>query len=177
MIKSISYQEGYQQALHDFGISDLLGKLSTFWEKINETQWQSIQEDEPDSIAALLIGQLTSSLQDSVISAYLNAIRQGDSRGISDLPLVDRTFRIASPNLNNFSIPQFEYGESLRWKPLEGLAETDFGVVIGRFIKPAPHQGFQWNWKYLILLDKDSISSAIVTADMAWEEDLERRLV
>jgi len=33
MIKSISYQEGYQQALHDFGISDLLGKLSTFWKK------------------------------------------------------------------------------------------------------------------------------------------------
>ncbi|MFP5275168.1 hypothetical protein [Coleofasciculus sp.] len=177
MIKPIGYQEGYQQALQDFGISDLLGKLSTFLEKMNETQWQQIQEDEPDSIAALLIEQLTSSLQESLISAYLNAIRQGDSRGISDLPLVDSILPQASQKLTNFNIPQFEYGEPLRWKPLEGLVETDFGVVIGRFIKPAPHQGFQWNWKYLILLDKDSLSSTIVAADTAWEDDLERRLV
>jgi hypothetical protein len=55
------------------------------------------------------------------------------------------------------------------------LVETDFGTVIGCFYLPAPHRRHQWVWKYLIVLDKDSPSSAIVATDTAWEDELEPR--
>ncbi|HAG82052.1 MAG TPA: hypothetical protein DCL61_13005 [Cyanobacteria bacterium UBA12227] len=178
MIKPIGYQTdiyqlGYQQALDDFGLSDLLLKLSNFSEQDLDTQWLNSREETLDLIAVWLIEQLTASLKGNLISSYLNAMPHGDSHRISDLPLVDPPLPQASALPTDFSIPQFKYGEHLRWKLWGGLVETDTGVVIGRVYLPASHRGFEWSWKYLILLDQDSPSSAIVTADTAWEDDLE----
>lgn len=153
----------YQQALDDFGISKLLEKLSAF----------SSEEGELTAIAAWLIEQLTANLQANWVVGYLRAMQQEDTEGISELPLLEVPSLRGSALPTDFPMPRFECGASLCWKSLAGMVETDFGTVIGRFYLPAPHRGFQWRWKYLMLLDKDSPSAAIVAADTAWEEDLQ----
>jgi hypothetical protein len=67
-------------------------------------------------------------------------------------------------------MPQFLYGDRLCWKT--NNQTTDWGIVIGRFYSFAPHRRC-WRWCYLIWLDPDSLSSAWLRADIAWEDDLE----
>lgn len=169
----MTHQKGYQQALDDFGVSELLKKLNNFSDSGNDSQWMNLAFEELDSIAAMLIGQLTASLKVSLISAYLKAIRYGDIEAISDSLMSDQLFPQVTALPIDFSPSVFQCGDYLRWKPLEASVEPDFGVVIGHFYLPAPHRGLQWSWKYLILLDKDSPSAAWVAADTAWENDLE----
>lgn len=84
-----AYQEGYQQALDDFDISQLLLRLSNSLEKDLDVQGLDWQEQEIESLAALLIGQLTTSLKGSLATDYLNAIWHGEADMISRLPLID----------------------------------------------------------------------------------------
>lgn len=169
----MTHKECYQQALNDFGVSELLEKLNNFNDSGSDRQWMKLDSEELDSIAAMLIGQLTASLKGSLISGYLKAIRYGEGEVISDLPLMELLLPQLSALPTQFNVSLFRCGDYLRWKPLSASVETDFGVVIGRFYLPAPHRGLQWSWKYLILLDKDSPSAAWVAADTAWENDLE----
>jgi hypothetical protein len=171
----MTHQKGYQQALDDFGVSELLKKLNNFSDSGNDSQWMNLAFEELDSIAAMLIGQLTASLKVSLISAYLKAIQYGDIEAISDSLMSDQLFPQVTALPIDFSPSVFQCGDYLRWKPLEASVESDFGVVIGRFYLPAPHRGFEWSWKYLIMLDFDSPSAAITVADTAWEDDLEPR--
>lgn len=171
----MTHQKGYQQALDDFGVSELLKKLNNFSDSGNDSQWMNLAFEELDSIAAMLIGQLTASLKVSLISGYLKAIRYGEGEVISDSPMTDQLLPQVTALPIDFSPSLFQCGDHLRWKPLEASVEPDFGVVIGRFYLPAPHRGLRWSWKYLILLDKDSPSWAIVAADTAWEDDLKPR--
>ncbi len=66
--------------------------------------------------------------------------------------------------------PAFKEGDKLRW--ISASEKTDWGIVIGRFFNYAPHY-HDWQWCYLIWLDKQSPSAAWIIADTAWEEDLE----
>ena len=166
-------RESYQQALDDFGISQLLERLSNFSDLDFDRQWLRVQERELSSLAAMLIQQLTVALKGSLIAGYLNALRQADGDVLSSLPLVDLQLFQLVELPKDMSPPLFWCGDRLRWKPLSESAETDFGVAIGRFYFPAPHRGRAWTWKYLILLDKASPSSAWTVADTAWEDDLE----
>lgn len=77
---------------------------------------------------------------------------------------------IHPPDFTQAQKPRFEYGDFLRWIPVNG--ETDWGTVIGRFYSYAPHAG-NWQWCYLLLLDKTAKSAAWCQFDVAWEEDLE----
>jgi hypothetical protein len=67
-------------------------------------------------------------------------------------------------------MPRFLYGDRLSW--ISDGASTDWGIVIGRFYNFAPHCD-RWRWCYVLCLDADSPSSAWISADMAWEDDLE----
>lgn len=78
----------------------------------------------------------------------------------SDLPT-------AFPNVEP---PHFLYGDHVRW--ISNGEPTDWGIVIGRFYRFAPHCD-RWQWCYLIWLDPDSSSSSWVKADIAWEDDLQ----
>ncbi|MBD2517681.1 hypothetical protein H6G93_22420 [Nostoc sp. FACHB-973] len=69
---------------------------------------------------------------------------------------------------NTAKTPRFLYGDKLRWIG----SDTDWGTAIGRFYSFAPHLCC-WTWCYLIWLSKDSLSAAWISADIAWEEDLE----
>jgi hypothetical protein len=73
-------------------------------------------------------------------------------------------------NFPDVEIPRFLYGDRLRWMA-DGEA-NDWGIVIGRFYRFAPHCD-RWQWCYLIWLDPASPSSAWVRADIAWEDDLQ----
>jgi hypothetical protein len=70
------------------------------------------------------------------------------------------------------AMPKFLYGDRLQWIPLSDKDETDRGIVIGRFYAFASHR-YQWGWKYLILLDPESLSAQFCVADTCWEEHLE----
>jgi hypothetical protein len=172
-----SYPEGnrsyvYQQALDDFGITELLVQLSHYADADFNAQLMNLEEQELETLAAILIQRLTQTLKGKQIASYLNAIRHGDSDLISD----PTTLEIPPPstevptNFLNCATPRYTEGDRVMWRPL--ASTTDWGIVIGRFYAYAQHQ-CSWAVCYLIRLDEDSPSAAWTVADTAWEEDLE----
>ncbi|MEH2057310.1 MAG: hypothetical protein V7K97_14355 [Nostoc sp.] len=140
-----------------------------------------------ETLAAILISQLTYSINGKLIAAYLNLIRHNNQDivpGLINPSLRDAT-RTASLRVNlkcpdasielpvNFpdvaKTPRFLYGDRLRWLSTE--SNTDWGIVIGRFYSNACDRCC-WSWWYLIWLSKNSPSAAWTSADIAWEEDL-----
>lgn len=73
-------------------------------------------------------------------------------------------------NFPDVETPKFLYGDRLCW--LSDGEVSDWGIVIGRFYSFAPHCD-RWAWCYLLWLDPASPSSAWLTADTAWEGDLQ----
>lgn len=161
----------YQQALDDFGITDLLAHLSNYCDGDFNATWMNVEQQELESLAALLIQQLTKSLKGKRIASYLNAIRHGDAEILFDPTHLD--IPPASPQLAaNFPsdiTPRYAEGDRVGWRLNQ---TTDSGVVIGRFYAYARHQ-CQWAIGYLIWLDPDSPSAAWIGTDTAWEDDLE----
>jgi hypothetical protein len=166
----------YEQALHDFALTDLFTHLQNCFSP--EFDSQHITEPESELIAALLIKQLAKTLDSHLVAAYLKAIRQGNQEVIpepigmeypecTDLPA---NFPTTAP------APRFIYGNRLRLcpVPLDGQieSETDTGRCIGHYYAYAPHQ-CRWMWKYVIWLDKDSLSASWCIATTAWEDELE----
>ncbi|MEH2286354.1 hypothetical protein [Nostoc sp.] len=158
----------YLQALDDFGIAELLAKLSNYCE-----------QQEQQTLAALLISQLTQSLDAELVASYLSALAPSLAEGIAlnrqDLfpRIINQKFSASSVDLpddfpTTAKTPRFLYGDKLRWIG----SDTDWGTAIGRFYSFAPHLCC-WTWCYLIWLNKDSLSAAWISADIAWEEDLE----
>ncbi len=176
MIKPASYvsnspptaQAGYQQALEDFGIMQLLQKLIL----VAPTH---LEVEERESLAALLIEQLTTTLNSSLIAQCLNPINSCDRCVISDgialeLNALPSSVTLTEDFLHNSPSAYFTIGDKVQWKPLPD--PTDWGIVMGRFYAYAQHR-CRWGWKYVIWLAQDSPSSAWTVADTAWEEDLQ----
>jgi hypothetical protein len=168
-----AYQNGYQQALEDFAIAQLLTQLQSYSSADFDAVQMNLTQPEVESLAAILIRDLTPNLKGIAIAGYLNAIRH-TSTDISP-NLFHPTCRISSvllPEAFPFvNPPRFFYGDRLRWIP-DG-DKTDWGIAIGRFYSFAPHR-CAWTWSYLIWLDSLSPSYAKTVADTAWEDDLER---
>jgi hypothetical protein len=174
MIKTVRQNRppAYQQALDDFGITELLSHLSNYVDADFNAQLMNLEQEELESLAAILIQRLTINLNGKLIASYLNAIRHGDSDVICDptkleipLPSTD-----LPANFPNDAIPRYEEGDRIMWQPLTNT--TDWGIVIGRFYAYARHQ-CQWTVCYLVLLAQDSPSATWTVTDTAWEEDLE----
>jgi hypothetical protein len=167
-----TYEKGYQQALEDFAIANLLTQLQNHSDTDFDAAWMNLTQPELETLAAILIRELTSNLNGKAIAGYLNALRHGST----DIPpsLVHLVFPPPSvdlpANFPNVGTPRFLYGDKLRWIP-DG-DKADWGVVSGRFYSFASHH-CAWTWCYLIWLDKLSPSANRIVADMAWENDLE----
>ncbi len=177
MVKAVSdqtdtFQKGYQQALEDFGITELRSHLSNYLDADFDAALMNLEEQELESLAAILIQRFSKTLKGKLIGSYLNAIRHGDSQVLCD-PI---NLEIPPPSMDlpaNFPkgvTPRYQEGDHVRWRPLAD--NTDCGVVIGRFYTYVLHQS-DWAICYLIWLDQDSPSAAWTVADTAWEEDLE----
>jgi hypothetical protein len=169
-------QATYQHALADFALTKLLRKtqdLSRF--KLDN---QPITQSESQLIAALLVEQLTNHLNPQLLAAYLKAIRLGDQEIFLEpinLQYAESTnlpadFPVAAPS------PRFIYGDRLRYMPLDCKAETDRGIVIGRYYCYASHRTV-WMWRYILWLAPDSPSAAWLNATAVWEDNLEPNLV
>jgi hypothetical protein len=175
MVNPVSVQrdrsDTYQQALDDFGITQLLLRLSNFSHPDFDAAYL-VEKQELENLAVILIQRLTNSLDSNLIASYLSTIQQGKS----DLLLSQINVEIPPPSIElpnhfpNVEIPRFLYGDKLRWVSSDEV--TDWGIAIGRFYSFAPHRCC-WMWHYLIWLAKDSPSAAWTIADTAWEEDLE----
>jgi hypothetical protein len=169
---AIKLIDGYQQALEDFAIAPLITRLKTYSDADFDAAWMNLTQPELESLAAILIRDLTSNLKGKAIADYLNAIRQGSA----NIPpsLVHLVFPPPSidlpANFPNVQTPRYLYGDKLRWVCDDD--KTDWGIAIGRFYSFAPHL-CAWTWCYLIWLDKNSPSANRVVADIAWESDLE----
>ena len=174
-ISPFALSVAYQQALHDFALTDLLAHLQN--SSSAEFDSQHMTEPESEVIAALLVEQLAKTLNSHLVAAYLKAIRQGNREVIpepisleypesTDLPT---NFPTAAPT------PRFIYGDHLHLCPIplngKTESETDTGRCIGHYYAYAPHQ-CHWMWKYVIWLDKDSVSASWCVATTAWEDEL-----
>ncbi|MEH2450492.1 hypothetical protein [Nostoc sp.] len=155
----------YLQALDDFGIAELLAKLSDY-----------CQQQEQETLAVVLIAQLTQSIDAELIANYLSGLALSDAKGIAQnhqylFPeFINQKLSVDLPDdfPDRAKTPRFLYGDRLRWLG----SNADWGIVIGRFYNFAPHLCC-WSWCYLIWLSKDSFSAAWTSADIAWEKDLE----
>lgn len=166
------YQTGYQQALKDFAVSDLLHQLKTYSDRNFDAIWVALKAQEAETLAAVLIQTLTANLNGNLLAVYLDAIRSKTldaSKPLSSLHFPPPTTDLPA-TFPDVDMPRFLYGDRLRW--LSNHETTDWGVAIGRFYNFAPHR-CRWHWCYLIWLDPDSPSSTWVKADIAWEDDLE----
>ncbi len=167
-----SFQDGYQQALADFGIKQLLSKLSTHTDADFDAGLMHLEEQELESLAAILIGQITQTLNGKLIASYLNAVRHGNL-DLFNCPInlkFPQTVDLPSNFPDSALPPRFLYGDKLRIVPLG--SDTESGVVIGRFYNYAAHR-CRWMWCYILWLDQASFSASWLVAITAWEEDLE----
>jgi len=135
---SPTYHKGYQQALEDFAIPKLLTRLKTYSDADFDAAWMNLTQSELESLAAILIRELTANLkgkaicasqQRFAIAAYLNAIRYGSTD--TPLNLVHQVFPPPSidlpANFPNVQTPRYLYGDKLHWIP-EG-DKTDWGAT------------------------------------------------
>ena len=166
------YQQGYQQALEDFAIANLLTCLKTYSDIEFEKAQTNPTPPELESLAAKLIQQLTANLNSKAIGDYLKVMRTGSA----SIPPSLVHLAVPPPSLDlpanfpNVGTPRYLYGDKLRW--ICDDDKTDWGITIGRFYSFAPHH-WAWTWCYLIWLDKNSPSASRIVADIAWEHDLE----
>lgn len=167
---STVYNRGYQQALNDFRILDLKAKLSDYFNTNALTKGRYVEEQDQESLIAILIQQLSNNLNSKLIDDYFQALETGSIEVLlSEIQPLSEELPI---NFKESATPCYKDGSSLRWIPSKG--GVDWGIAIGRFLAYAPHL-CRWSWKYIILLDSHSPSAAWVIADTAWEEDLELR--
>lgn len=175
-LNTTAQQAAYQQALHDFALTDLLTQLQSF--SSPELDTQPLTEPESEMITALLVEQLAKNLDSQLIGAYLKAIRQGNREVVlepisSEYP---ESIELPTDFPNTAPSPRFIYGDCLRLCSVtsegERETETDTGRCIGRYYAYAPHH-CQWMWKYVVWLSKDSVSAAWCVATTAWEDGLE----
>jgi hypothetical protein len=167
-----SYQSGYQQALSDFAITDLLHHLKTYSDAHFDAEWLTLKTQEAETLAAILIQSITDHLNGDLVAIYLNTMRCQSfdiSHCFASLHLPPPVTALPA-DFPDVEMPHFLYGDRLRW--LSNGETTDWGIAIGRFYSFAPHC-CRWCWCYLIWLDADSPSAAWVKADIAWEDDLE----
>jgi hypothetical protein len=170
--ETIDRPKTYQQALDEFGITDLMSHIRNYADEEFNAAVMNLEEQELESLAAILIQRLISSLNGKAIANYLNAIRHGDSHVIVD-PTHWEIPSLSMDLPDNFPdgvTPRYAEGDRIRWRTLSHT--TDWGIAIGRFYAYARHR-CQWAVCYLVKLDRNSPSAAWVAVDTAWEDDLE----
>jgi len=170
-----------QQALTEFGITQLLSLLKHYRDIDFDASQMHLTDAEVHAIAQLFIQQLTESLNGKLIAGALNTLRHGEE--MEDLTqhsvgagLVtsgetrnDNSETRPYSQFNTFPIPTpcYTEGDRVQWK----TNQTDWGVILGRFYE---YHHNQWMVYYIIQLAPDSPSAAWVTTDTAAEADLQK---
>ncbi|MEG4864451.1 MULTISPECIES: hypothetical protein [unclassified Microcoleus] len=77
------FSRGYQQALDDFGITQLLSCIRSYSDADFDAQRVLLQEKEVKSLAGHLIEQLAANLTGSLIASYLDILRKAGAQIIA----------------------------------------------------------------------------------------------
>ncbi|HEY9830483.1 MAG TPA: hypothetical protein V6D26_07890, partial [Stenomitos sp.] len=130
------------------------------------------EPEELDSVATLLIQQLTNSLNGKLLGGYLNAHRHGNTDVFTSPISLEFPQSVSLPSdfPDSAPPPRFLYGDRVRLVPL--CSDSESGVVIGRFYNYAAHR-CRWMWRYILWLSHASLSASWIVATTAFEEDLE----
>src|SRR4028118_1982741 len=116
MTNTQSSLDSYQQALDDFGITQLLSRLSNYSDADFDATSMNLEQQEVESLAAILIGQLTQTLNGKLIASYFNAIRQGNLN-VFNCPInleFPQAVDLPSSFPDSALTPRFLYGDKLR---------------------------------------------------------------
>ena len=88
MIKPVrdgkEYNRGYQQALNDFGIMQLLSGIRSYSDEDFDADRARMTQPELESCAVFLILRVGANLNGSAIARYLNTLRKANSPVIAD---------------------------------------------------------------------------------------------
>ncbi|MEG3928990.1 MULTISPECIES: hypothetical protein [unclassified Microcoleus] len=93
MVKPVSdgseYNRGYQQALNDFGITQLLSGIRSYSDEDFDADRARMTGPEIESFAVFLILRVGANLKGSTIARYLNTLRKANSPTIADRPAIE----------------------------------------------------------------------------------------
>ena len=93
MVKPVSdgseYNRGYQQALNDFGITQLLSGIRSYSDEDFEADRARMTGPEIESLAVFLILRVGANLKGSTIARYLHTLRKANSPTIADRPAIE----------------------------------------------------------------------------------------
>lgn len=148
---------------------DAIAQLLLAVQKINPT----LTAFESSQITTLLIKQLAVTLNCEIINNYLQAKRLGQ-QDIFSVPITrEYPQSVELPNLLNTPPPNYSIGSKVRLTPIDGA--TEWGTLIGNYLAYAPRVR-EWQWKYILFLDKDSPSADWVKTTNAWQDEIECEL-
>lgn len=132
MIKPVSdgkeYNRGYQQALNDFGITQLLSGIRSYSDDDFDATGACMTGPELESFGVFLILRVGANLKGSTIARYLNTLRKANSPTISDRPAIELNSNARSKT------PE----ESKEGDPLRGLRQRKSWAIV-RILPNAEH--------------------------------------
>ncbi|MEG5059180.1 hypothetical protein QUB60_14795 [Microcoleus sp. A2-C5] len=83
MIKPVSdgseYTRGYQQALDDFGVTQLLSRIRCYSDDDFDADRTQLTQQELESLVAIVIERVAVNIKGSAIARYLNSLRNANS--------------------------------------------------------------------------------------------------
>jgi hypothetical protein len=132
MIKPVSdsneYNRGYQQALDDFGIKQLLSGIRSYSDEDFEADRACMTQPELESFAVFLILRVGANLKGSAITRYLNTLRKANSPTIADRPAIE-----LNSNARSKTPEESKEGDRNYWAIVRILPNAEH-YTIARFV-------------------------------------------
>ncbi|MEG3844238.1 hypothetical protein [Microcoleus sp. herbarium14] len=131
MVKPVSdgkeYNRGYQQALEDFGITQLLSGIRNYSDEDFDATCARMTKPEIESLAVFLILRVGANLNGSAIARYLNTLRKANSPVIAD-----RAIEL-NPNSRSKTLEESKQGSRTSWAIVRILPNAEH-YTIARFV-------------------------------------------
>jgi hypothetical protein len=132
MIKPVNdgkeYNRGYQQALDDFGITQLLSGIRSYSDEDFEADRARMTQPELESLAVFLILRVGANLNGSAIVRYLNTLRKANSPTIVDRPAIE-----LNSNVRSKTLEKSKEGDRASWAIVRILPNAQH-YTIARFV-------------------------------------------
>ena len=122
------YTRGYQQALDDFGLTQLLSGIRSYSDEDFEADRARMTGPELESLAVFLILRVGANLKGSTIARYLNTLRKANSPTIADRPAIE-----LNPNSISKTPEKSMQGDHNSWVIVRILRNAEH-YTIGRFV-------------------------------------------
>ncbi|MEG4006809.1 hypothetical protein QUA41_13955 [Microcoleus sp. Pol11C1] len=131
MVKPVSdgseYNRGYQQALDDFGITQLLSGIRSYSDEDFDADRARMTGPEIESLAVFLILRVGANLKGSTIARYLNTLRKANS------PTIARGAIELNPNSISKTPEKSKQGDGTSWAIVRILPNAEH-YTIARFV-------------------------------------------